>query len=406
MINKRMMFQVLLTLFLLVCFAFLSGTPTARAAEPKEIIIGSSICKTGPLAQFGVYQEWGYTTAVNDLNKAGGVYLSKYGKKLPVKLILYDDESRPEKVTENTERLVLRDGVNGLLSPASPPMVIPAATIAEREGVPMAAALCPIRAFLGARDQWTWVWDMFFDELDMSRQQMLTMNTVKSNRKVALFTDNEQDGIVQGNLWKKYAPELGYEIVYHASFPVGTTEYGDLIRRAQEGKADIVIAQMIPPDSIALWRQMRSLGYKPKAAFFEKGGETMEWWKANGEAAQGTMVAGYWHPSLGYPGAKELRARFEKDRGETYSQHIADTYVICQILLDAMERAGNLDPKAINAEMGKTDKTYLVGPVKYTEGKGAHAAGLKAFMLQWQNGDTQIVFPKKWATAKMIYPLP
>ncbi|MBW1805637.1 MAG: ABC transporter substrate-binding protein, partial [Deltaproteobacteria bacterium] len=193
---------------------------------------------------------------------------------------------------------------------------------------------------------------------------------------------------------------------YHAKFPLGTTEYGDLIRRAQEGKADIIIAQMIPPDSIALWKQMQSLGYKPKAAFFEKGGESMEWWKANGKSAQGTMVAGYWHPELGYPGAKELRARFEKDTGEIYSQHIADTYVAAQILFDAIERAGNLDPKAINNEMSKTDKTYLIGPVKYTEGKGAHAAALKTFMLQWQDGDTQIVYPSKWATGKMIYPIP
>lgn len=404
--NKLRTTQLILAVCFLSILALVYGTATDCMAAPKEIRIGTSICKTGPLGPFGLYQEWGYNAAVKDINKAGGVYLSKYGKKLPVKLILYDDQTMPDKCSQNTERLILKDKVHGLLSPASPPMVIPAATIADREGVPMSAALCPIRAFLGARDEWTWVWDMFFDELDMSRQQMLTMNTVKSNRKVALFTDNEQDGIIQGKLWNKYAPELGYKIVYHASFPVGTTEYGDLIRRAQEGKADIVIAQMIPPDSIALWRQMQALGYKPKAAFFEKGGETMEWWKANGQAAQGTMVAGYWHPRLGYPGAKELRARFEKETGETYSQHISDTYVACQILLDAMERAGSLDPKAINIEMSKTNKTYLIGPVKYTEGKGAHAARVKAFMLQWQNGDTQIVYPPKWATAKMIYPLP
>ncbi len=406
MVKKTMRFQMMLALCMLLTLGLVLGASTDSTAQPKEIRIGSSISKTGVLGSFGLYQEWGYNAAVKDINKAGGVYLSKYGKKLPVKLILYDDQTMPDKGSQNTERLILRDEVHGLLSPASPPMVIPAAIIADREGVPMVAALCPIRAFLGARDQWNWVWDMFFDELDMTRQQMLTMNTVKSNRKVALFTDNEQDGVVMGRLWNKNAKELGYEVVYHAKFPVGTTEYGDLIRRSMEAKAEIVIAQMIPPDAIAVWRQMQALGYKPKAAFFEKGGETMEWWKANGKAAQGTMVAGYWHPGLGYPGAKELRARYEKETGQTYSQHIADTYVATQILLDAMERAGSLDPKAINTEISKTDKTYLIGPVKYTEGKGAHAAAIKTFMLQWQNGDTEIVYPAEKATAKMIYPLP
>lgn len=404
MAKKIIKFQTLLALCFFFSLVMFYSAPAARAAAPKQIVVGSSISKTGALAAFGVYQQWGYTAAVKDINKTGGVYLSKYGKKLPVKLILYDDESRPANVSQNTERLVLKDGVNALLSPSSPPLVIPAAMIADREGVPMSAALCPIRAFLAAKKKWTWVWDMFFDELDMSRQQMLTMNMEKSNRKIALFTDNEQDGIIQGKLWTKYAPEYKYKIVYHASFPVGTTDYGDLIRRAQAGNAQIIICQMITPDAISLWRQMRSLGYKPKAAFFEKGGEPMEWWKALGMAAQGTMVAGYWAPSLGYPGAKALRERFEKETGQTYSQHIADTYVAPQIVFDAMKRAGSLNPKAVNAQMAKTNKTYLIGHVKYSI--GGHAAPLKAFMLQWQNGNTQIVYPPKWATAKMIYPLP
>ena len=104
--------------------------------------------------------------------------------------------------------------------------------------------------------------------------------------------------------------------------------------------------------------------------------------------------------------AKELRARFEKDTGELYSQHIADAYAAAQVLIDGMERAGSIDPVAVNAAIGKTDKTYVVGPVKFTEGKGKRSAALPTFMLQWQNGDLEVVHPKKWATKKLIYPLP
>ena len=87
---------------------------------------------------------------------------------------------------------------------------------------------------------------------------------------------------------------------------------------------------------------MQALDYKPKAAFFEKGGEPVAWWEVLGDTAQGTKVAGYWHPNLDYPGAQELRDRFESDTGQLYSQHIADTYTSAQVLLDAMERAGFL----------------------------------------------------------------
>lgn len=374
---------------------------------PEEIVIGASIPKSGVLSAFGSYEEWGYQTAVDEVNEAGGIYLSEFDANVPVRLVLYDDESTPDKVAENTERLILQDEVTALLGSATPPLVISGAVIAEREGVPMVTGIAPIRAFLGANQEgWNWVWDIFFDELEMTQQQYLTMDQVDSNKKVALFTDNEQDGVVMGGLWEENAAKFGYEVVYHADFPVGTTEYGDMIRRAQEAEAEIVIAQMITPDALALWNQMQALGYIPKAAFFEKGGEPVAWWDVLGESAQGTGVAGYWHPELDYPGAAELRESFESDTGQLYSQHIADTYASAKVLLDAIERAGSLDKEAINTAVGQTDETYVVGPVKFSEGPNQHASPLPIFMLQWQDGDLQIVYPPELATQDFIYPIP
>lgn len=397
-------------LILTVCSLLVLGltftVPTDSPAAPKEIKIGTSVPLTGVGAAFGPYIKWGYSTPINDINKTGGVYISEYGKKLPVKLILYDDESRPEKAAQNVERLILRDEVHAILSPAGPPSVLAAGVIVERERIPMISSLCPVRAFLSTGRQWTYAWDVFFDELDMTKTQFQIMDTVRSNRKVALFTNNDPDGVVMGSLWNKHAPEFGYEVVYHAKFPTGTTEFGDLIRRSQEGNAEIVIGQAYVPETIAFWRQMRVLGYRPKAAFLEKGAEPMEWWQANGDAAQGTCVNGYWHPALDYPGAKDLRQRFEKDTNLPYSQHISDTYAASQIMLDAIERAGKLDPKAINDAITKTDKMFVVGRVKFQLGKDGNICPLPSFVLQWQNGETKIVYPKKLATADFIYPLP
>lgn len=376
-----------------------------RAADPKEIIVGSPVSRTGPGAPFGIYQEWGYTSLVNDINKKGGIYMSKYKKKLPVKLVLYDDEGTPEKAVQAVQRLILKDRVHALFSTGNPPVVIPCAMIAEKEGIPMSAAGVPIQAFVGAKPKggWKWVWDVFFDELQFAEQHFLLMNSVQSNKKVALFTDNTPDGAIQRELWIKNASKMGYKIVVDAAFPIGTNEFGDMIRRAKEADAEIMLSQTLPPDAIALWKQMRSLGYKPKAAWFEKGGEPVEWWQANGQAAQGTMTFGFWHPSLPYPGAKELKERFEKDRGQTYSQHIANWYTAGRVMLDAIEKAGSLDPKAINEAMAKTNKTYEAGTVKYN---ADHYFALPTFVCQWQNGKVEIVYPQKLATSKLIYPLP
>jgi branched-chain amino acid transport system substrate-binding protein len=412
MMKQTRLFQLivaglgLMMLTLLPACGGAASSSSSSSNAPKQVVIGASIPESGALAAFGSYAKWGYNAAVDDVNKSGGLFLSKYNVKVPVKLVLYDDQSQPDQVTANTQRLILSDKVNALLGSATPPLVIPGAIVAERNRIPLVAGMTPIRAFLGGNPHWTYAWDIFFDELDMTQQQFLTMNTVKSNHKVALFTDNEQDGVVMGQLWTKNASQFGYQIAYHASFPVGTTDFGDLIRRAQASGAQIVIAQMETPDAITLWRQMQTLNYRPAAAFIEKGGEPAQWWNALKQAAQSTMVAGYWYPTLPDPGASTLRERFEKDTGQTYSQHIADTYTAAQVLMDAIVKAGSLDPQAINTAIGQTNKTYVVGPVNFAKGPAGHTSPLPSFMLQWQDGQTQIVYPAKLATAKFLYPLP
>ncbi|MGO0059828.1 amino acid ABC transporter substrate-binding protein [Brevibacillus fluminis] len=396
--TKKQMVVVLLCTALLV---FLAACSAGRSA-PTEIVLGASIPQTGSLASFGVYEKWGYQKAVDEINQDGGLFLQAYDKKLPVKLVLYDDQSKPEQVTQNVQRLILDDRVHGLLGSATPPLVLPGATVAEREKVPMVTGIVPVRSFIGANPNWKYVWDLFFDEVEMTDKQFLAADRLQTNKKVALFTDNEPDGVVMGKLWQEKAQTFGYQIAAQASFPVGTTDFGDMIRKAKEAQAEVVIAQMLPPDAISLVKQMKTLDYKPKAVFLEKGAEPVQFANVLGEAATGIMVSGYWHPSLSYPGAETLKGSFEKETGETYSQHIADTYSAAQILLDAIKAAGTLDPVSINEAIGKTDKTYVVGPIDFTKGPGGHASVLPTFMLQWQEGQIQIVYPDSQKTGTML----
>ena len=57
----------------------------------------------------------------------------------------------------------------------------------------------------------------------------------------------------------------------------------------------------------------------------------------------------------------------------------------------------------INAAIAKTDKTYVVGPIKFD---ADHTAKLPIVSLQWQSGKTVIVWPKAAATGKFLFPMP
>jgi branched-chain amino acid transport system substrate-binding protein len=147
---------------------------------------------------------------------------------------------------------------------------------------------------------------------------------------------------------------------------------------------------------------MASAGYNPKVIVMEKGGEPVQFAEALGKLSDGILVGGYWDPSLPYPGAKELGAQFEKETGQTQSQHIADSTTAAQVLLDAMKAAGTTDKEKVNDAISKTNKTYVAGPIKFA---ADHTAKLKLVQDQWQDGKAVVVGPtKEVQTGDFLFP--
>src|SRR5690348_1804952 len=154
--RKRVFQPVIIALVLLVSLfvtacqtADTTNTPASNA--PKEILIGASIPKSGSLSGFGLYAEWGYSTAIREVNQAGGLYLSQYHTKVPVRLITYDDQTVGAKAAANIEHLVKVDKVNALLGTATPPLTIPASITADNLHMPIVSGMTPIRAFLSGK---------------------------------------------------------------------------------------------------------------------------------------------------------------------------------------------------------------------------------------------------------------
>ncbi|MBI1893709.1 MAG: ABC transporter substrate-binding protein, partial [Candidatus Rokubacteria bacterium] len=132
--------KVGLTTALAIIFAFVVGAiaPAAEAQRPDRIKIGATLAITGRFSA-----EWG--PAVVDfmkgweklVNEGGGVFVREYNARLPIQLLIYDDESNPDKSVELYEKLAAVDKVHLFLGPASSPITLRASTVAERLKIPM-----------------------------------------------------------------------------------------------------------------------------------------------------------------------------------------------------------------------------------------------------------------------------
>jgi len=383
--------------------ASLALVSAGHVLAADEIVIGASLPLSGPLAGFGAYQKWGYETAINDANKNGGIDVG--GARRKAKLVIRDDKSDPNSTASNTETLISRDGAVAMLGSCTPALVNAGALVAERRKVPIVTGCDPLDAFKSVR-QWKYAWDIFFDEGDLGTApfRMLADYQLKTNRKIAIFSDNGPDGkVVGGVIWPNAAKQGGFTVTQQTTFPVDTQQFTSMISQAKADDAHIALVDAIPPQAIAMRKQMVSADFQPTILVMEKGAEPEQFARALGKLSDGILVGSYWDPGFPYPGAAALGKRFESEMKQTQSQHIADSYTAAQVLLDAIANARSVDREKINDAIGKTSKTYVVGPVAFD---AAHTSRIPIALMQWQSGKALTVWPKDKANGKLIFPLP
>jgi branched-chain amino acid transport system substrate-binding protein len=355
------------------------------------IVIGATIPLTGSLAAFGAQEKIADQMLVDEVNAKGGITVD--GSKKKVKLVILDSKSDPNTTTTQARTLAIQDHAVGFFGTIAPPLVIPLSSVADQLHIPMTHHT-PIQAWLGGRKGgWKYSWDVFFNEPQMTTTQFKAADETQTNKRVVLFTDTDPDGIVMGGLWSKTAPDYGYKVVAHEKFPEGTTDFSSYIKDAQDAKAEILIAQMIPPDAIALWKQMKAAGYQPKVAVCEKCSYNEGWGKALGDVANGTLVADIWSPAFKYPDAAKLEAVKSKVGGKVNPgvSGIAMSYTVGKVLLDAIAKAGSTNADKINAALAATNGLYPTGKVKFN---GQHYSAIPAVQTQWRDGATVVVWPK------------
>jgi branched-chain amino acid transport system substrate-binding protein len=380
-----------------------AGGGGAGGSSADPIVLGTTLPLTGPLGIFGPPIQAGYEQAVADINAAGGVDVG--GTKRPLKLVVKDNKSDPTVVTSTAKSLINDDKAVALLGSVTPPLTIPFSVVADSEQIPGLSGITPTLAWKGANaGGWKYAYDIFIDEAEQTQVNFKASDLVANNKKVALFTDTEEDGKAMGGLWEKQAPSLGYTVVYHAEFPVGTTDFSQFIAKAKASEADVMIAQVIPPDAAALWKQMKALKYAPKTAWPEKGG-TVGFNAAIGPIAEGASVFGWWSPNNGNVGGQKVydanKAKYGDGLG---SQAVVAAYGVAQVMADAIGRAGSTDPDKINKSLGET-KDLSTAWAKITM-QPDHRALVPLTAVQWQGASQVTVWPKEQATGNFLSPVP
>lgn len=247
------------------------ATPAFAADAPAEIKIGTLYASSGRYASISMPVHSGLKLWIEQKNAEGGVYVKAFDKKIPIKLIAYDDQSNTATASSLYNQLITQDKVDILVSDSGSVLTAPAAVIARDHkmflfnptgtGASFFTKDNPYIALMA--DPVSTIWPKPIADFLINDGPALGI------KKVALlYSTNEFTG-TQATAVRKFIKDSGapIEIVYDQGIPTETTNYTVIINNIRNKQPDAVIHLGYAPNDIALLRNIGEVGVKFKMLF-------------------------------------------------------------------------------------------------------------------------------------------
>ena len=392
--------------FLLTSLAGALAAPIAGEAQPP-IRIGASASRTGAYAALGQNQLRGYRLCVKHTNEQGGVL----GRKL--ELVVEDDQSQVETAIAIYERLITREKVDLILGPYGTPMTKLLADIPDKYRMPMISPTAATTSIFKQGRKYIFMMaspsEVYFEgAIDLAaRNGLKTMVVIHHSETKA----NAEGAAV-------LAKKKGLQMLFVEEYPAGTTDFTPILTRVRAANPDLLGAGNFFEDSVAVARQLKALDVNPRMFAATVGVDLPRFYEALGRDAEFVYGATQWQEELvtlragglipiarQYPGSREFVDSYRKEfPGADLSYHSASGYGACQVLVEAVKRAGSLDGAKIREAILKVDLNTVYGGFK-VDADGFQIAH-KMVTFQWQDGKKVIVWPEELAPGKPRFPTP
>ena len=401
---------------ILAPLAFAAGLAFSLAAPPapaddSTILLGAAVSETGRYSTNGMHTMQGYNLAAAKINAAGGVRVGEDSYRLAIRY--YDDESTPARGAELAERLIAQDGVQFMLGPYSSGLTKAMAPVTEKHGIPM------VEGNGASRSLFTNNYRYLFAVLSTSEQYLSSAVDLAaalaaaegrepSSLRVALAFENDpfsQD--VRAGVTED-AKRHGMQIVIDDKLPKELNDMTTTLAKVKALKPDLLLVSGHARGAATAIRQIgEQRVHVPMLAITHC--DSADIIGKFGAAAENTLCASQWAPSLSYRddlfgSAAEFAASFEAEYGYAPPYQAAQSAAAVQVFADAFSRAGSLAPAAVRDALAATDMQTFYGNIRFDEA-GRNIA--KPMVLyQVQDGEYRVVAPTSWADAGIIHPRP
>ncbi len=379
--------------FILLCCTLLLGLcqPSfLQAAEKAPIRVGATVSLSGKFQILSYMVRNGYQLWAEEINRSGGLL----GRK--IELIFYDDKSSRDRVLELYEKLITEDQVDMVLSPYGSTLTMAAAEITEKYNYTLLASSASStelwqQGFSGVFGIYSTADRYFLGFLDLlAREQLKTVAIVYHNSTFNISA-------MQGS--KKWASLFGLQVVYTAQYENHLQDLPAIVAQLRNKNIDGLIFCGYPPQGYAFIELLKrdELSFPGLALTIVPA--LPEFYDTVGPYAENIFSPSQWEADerLPFPGTNSFIESFIAKTGKIPSYHACSSYSACQILQRAVQQAGEINHDKIRSFVANLDTVTIMGRFKVDfHGK---QIGHNPILVQWQDGNKEIVYPTKMRTA-------
>jgi branched-chain amino acid transport system substrate-binding protein len=378
------------------CIAFVS---VLQANAQDVIKIGATAPITGALANIYSIQGKLWDAWAQVQNEAGGIFVKSLNKKLPIKIIYYDDKSDPKVSVKFYERLISEDQVHFLMGPPGSPIAFAASTVAERYKFPMihGAASDPqiyargfkyIQGVLGPAPDWSHhFFEMLKKEGNVKTAALLVEDSLYS-RGVAI-------GV------REHAEKNGIKVIFDQTVPPDNQDFTAVITQIKQSNPDLVYVATFPPFYIRFAKQAAELGLNPKALHCSTCSAASVR-NGLGQAAEGVSGEVFWVPGMKLGDYQMLERTLQISELDPVQWTFALISIpVLETIRASITKTGTLDREPAYEAIQSSEIPTVMGTFKAL-GKGIGT--IQPFPMQVQNGKVVVIWPPEAKTADYIFP--
>ncbi len=394
----------------------------AQQAAPTEIKIGELYASSGPYASISMPVYDAFKLWIDEINAKGGVEMSAYGgKRIPIKLIAYDDQSSTATAATLYNQLITQDHVDLLIADSGSVLTSVGVPIAKEHkqflfdvsgtGAAFFSDDNPYIALMA--DPVSTIWPHYISDF------LNDVGYKDGIRTVAiLYSTNDFTGTQAAALKGFFERDNKVKVIYYQGVPTNTSNYTVLINNIAAQNPDAVLELGYVGNDIAFLRNLQDSGTQFRFVFSIYAGTEMEEIEKNVGISAMKNIYSYvpasvyeYKPEIGMT-QKEFHAAWEKKypagSGVAFGANAIYGYMTGLVVQRTLETTKSLDQMAIHdAVFGLSTKLKTLDGTFELRKDGAQIGEVTPLgQLQPEGGKDElalkVVYPPDLANTKAV----